>query len=508
MARSSWNPVAALTLGVALGGCAKGIDPPTPTKPAFVEGGEFVMGSTNIDPCNKSKIRADNNAVSIACKAEFQSEAIQHRVRVGDFCLDEHEVTVDQYRHCAERGDCDGRPKATGAGQPSLPGTIGKYYNNPDTYADYPVLGVTWQQAKLYCAFRGGRLPTEAEWEYAAKSGESDRKFVWDDPELVARCDENRGAIAFGECSNDQPRAVKTSREDRTEDGVYDLGANAQEWVEDRFDFLAYCDENQNGKSIDDLFKKMTQVNKLPDPVNSGRDLLSRLLADGQDATCYKREENDEPKGCDDLLLDCYRRCSSSYDEDNRKNTERWISDTCEARHGPVDLDGEVGEYCSDGEPTENCSDPDDPDATAPQKCNDLCDCIDDFDDDDVPDDDADCLHRCNAGLTTCMRDGDGQCVDEAVRFVCYSGDQGSRPRPLCIARGNGGVVEDPLAKTWRDEELDGYYVVRGGSFQSEYLDGACMLRTTNRQREKIHNQNVGFRCAYNANSEICRAAR
>ena len=102
-------------------------------------------------------------------------------------------------------------------------------------YAERPVSQVTWLAAQRYCAARGQRLPTEAEWEFAARPRPGDR-FPWgvDAP----RCN----GVVFGrlrgqECHalGTEPEPVGRSLQDVTPQGIYDLGGNVAEWVQDRF---------------------------------------------------------------------------------------------------------------------------------------------------------------------------------------------------------------------------------------------------------------------------------
>jgi serine/threonine-protein kinase len=100
-----------------------------------------------------------------------------------------------------------------------------------------PVGQITWDGASLYCTGRGKRLPTEAEWEFAAR-GRTARRFPWG--EQVPRC----GEVAWGRdedlpCAprplEPGPLAVGAAPLDRTPEGVRDLGGNVMEWVQDQF---------------------------------------------------------------------------------------------------------------------------------------------------------------------------------------------------------------------------------------------------------------------------------
>ena len=105
----------------------------------YVPAGEFWMGSDEGDIDEKPR----------------------HRVYVDAFWIDRTEVTNAQYRKCVEEGTCSAPSKLSSY-------TRDSYYNNP-AFDDYPVVWVSWAQARQYAAWVGGRLPTEAEWEHAAR---------------------------------------------------------------------------------------------------------------------------------------------------------------------------------------------------------------------------------------------------------------------------------------------------------------------------------------------------
>ncbi|MEM9455687.1 MAG: SUMF1/EgtB/PvdO family nonheme iron enzyme [Myxococcota bacterium] len=131
-----------------------------------------------------------------------------------EYCLDTAEVTVDQYRECVEAGACDVPPR-------SRFGT----WRNPDR-RDHPVTDVNWYDAIAYCEHAGKRLPTAAEWEWAARGRDEARPYPWGSRPPTAdlacwdRADGKLGTCAAGE------HALGSSR-----DGVLDLAGNVWEWT-------------------------------------------------------------------------------------------------------------------------------------------------------------------------------------------------------------------------------------------------------------------------------------
>ena len=166
------------------------------------EGNSFSIGQAQLDPC--STFSATDNVIRLPANQWRESERIVHEVEVGAFCMDQHEVTLTQYRHCQARGDC-GQPKFSNAGDDDKRGFVARYWSDPARYGDHPVVGVSWNDAVAYCDFRGGRLPTETEWEYAAQS--QCCCTIIDEPTLIDFIDgdcmspDHAGQIALGACS-------------------------------------------------------------------------------------------------------------------------------------------------------------------------------------------------------------------------------------------------------------------------------------------------------------------
>ncbi|MBI5350813.1 MAG: SUMF1/EgtB/PvdO family nonheme iron enzyme [Chloroflexi bacterium] len=165
----------------------------------FVPAGEFEMGS------NDNDLEASD------------SEKPRHKVKLPDYWIDKTEVTNQQYQLCVEAGGCS---KLSITSSPTRP----DYYVNV-VYADYPLIWLSWDQASAYCKWAGRRLPSENEWEKAAR-GVDARLYPW---------------------GNDAPNNTLLNYDllvgDTTKVGSYpngaspysalDMSGNVIEWVED-----------------------------------------------------------------------------------------------------------------------------------------------------------------------------------------------------------------------------------------------------------------------------------
>jgi len=165
-----------------------------------VPAGKFLMGSTN----------ADSDA--------GDNEAPQHTVTLDAFWIDWTEVTNDQYRQCVEAGVCE------------IPTTCswGVSTYNDSSKKDHPVVCVQWHDAQAYCEWAGARLPTEAEWEKAAR-GVGGHRYPW------GNIDPSCSMAQFSTCGG-QTVSVSSKPAGASPFDAQGMAGNVWEWVADRYD--------------------------------------------------------------------------------------------------------------------------------------------------------------------------------------------------------------------------------------------------------------------------------
>ena len=147
----------------------------------------------------------------------YGDEGPEHTVTLGAYWIDKTEVPNGAYGLCVQAGDCKAPAKHNSNG-------IDYYFGNPQ-YADYPVLFVSWKDAQNYCDWAGQRLPTEAEWEKAAR-GTDGRMYPWGntapDPSLADFGNNKWDVVATG----NYPGGASPF-------GALDMAGNVWEWVSD-----------------------------------------------------------------------------------------------------------------------------------------------------------------------------------------------------------------------------------------------------------------------------------
>jgi formylglycine-generating enzyme required for sulfatase activity len=189
---------------------------------AYVPEGPFLMGCSN------------DTAGERGCALDAQPI---HAVYLNAYMIDKTEVSNAQYADCVVAGACLPPISISSA-------TREHYYDNP-AYTHYPVVQMDWNRANAYCQWVGKRLPTEAEWEKAAR-GNDLRPYPWGFEEMS--CEKsNTGILYYNE--QGEPRGYycvgDTAPVDSYADyaspyGVLNMVGNAQEWVNDIYLRLYY----------------------------------------------------------------------------------------------------------------------------------------------------------------------------------------------------------------------------------------------------------------------------
>jgi len=157
-----------------------------------------------------------------------------HRVHLSSYCMDITEVTVADYQAC---------PSTT-----CTTPTVGEFYNwSVSGRENHPINGVDWLQSRAYCQWRGGDLPTEAQWEYAAR-GADGRAYPWGEESPDAQ-------LCWGNPSGRRSTcAVRSFPSGYSPFGISDMAGNVWEWARDYFatytGSTASSVENPTGPSV------------------------------------------------------------------------------------------------------------------------------------------------------------------------------------------------------------------------------------------------------------------
>jgi formylglycine-generating enzyme required for sulfatase activity len=146
-----------------------------------------------------------------------------HQVYLGSFYMDKYEVTNALYKACVDAGGCT-------LPEQMMSYTRSSYYGTSE-FENHPVIYVSWNNAIAYCQWRGANLPTEAQWEKAAR-GTDGRTYPWGEG---IDCDKAN----YSNCKGDTA-SVGNYESGKSPYGIYDMAGNVLEWVKDWYDGLYY----------------------------------------------------------------------------------------------------------------------------------------------------------------------------------------------------------------------------------------------------------------------------
>ncbi len=175
----------------------------------FVLAGNFIMGSDNYS---------------------YAQEKPVHTVYLDSFYIDKYEVTNALYKACVDTGLCS-PPKEMKSY------TRNSYYGNSQ-YDDYPVIYVDWNMSNTYCQWRGAQLPTEAQWEKAAR-GTDGRDYPWGEGIACSKANSLN-------CSVGDTAIVGSYKNGVSPYGIYDMAGNVWEWVADWYSETYYQNSPQS----------------------------------------------------------------------------------------------------------------------------------------------------------------------------------------------------------------------------------------------------------------------
>ncbi len=214
----------------------------------YIPAGEFLMGA----PPSEHGLNED--------------ELPQHSIYLDTFWISKTQVTNAMFTACVNAGICNY----------SVSHTTNPHYLDP-LYANHPVVYISWEMAQIYCHWTGGCLPTEAEWEKAAR-GPDGARYAWG---------EDLPRLKFVNTNNEYgtTTAAGIFPYGKSYYGVYDMGGNVREWVYDWYDPAYYQNTPERnpmgpltgekrvlkGASFSDDYRYCRASNRLShDPISPG----------------------------------------------------------------------------------------------------------------------------------------------------------------------------------------------------------------------------------------------
>ena len=220
----------------------------------YIPSGKFMMGSEEVDT------EALGKEFGLRKGRYYEDEAPKRKVFLKGFYMDIYEVTNRQYKEFVEK---TGYP-------PPQTWENGAY---PEGEGDYPAANVTWHDANNYCGWVNKRLPTEEEWEKAAR-GPKGNIYPWG----------NEYDPKKANLETEKTAAVGSYQTDRSYYGVYDMGGNVMEWVDSWY-------ERYPGNNLDNKdYGKQYKVLRGGVGGQSGHYVINKIYARGSNRNYYLPE--------------------------------------------------------------------------------------------------------------------------------------------------------------------------------------------------------------------------
>jgi len=220
-----------------------------------VDGGTFQMGTTPQEV--QSAVDECVNVFGGACTVAMgQDSAPEHSVTINPFQMERYEVTYEQYMAFlnsmgpnSHLNGCDGQPCLATRNESDTSNVTfdSANYRVPDIIRNFPVTNVTWYGANTYCRSIGRRLPTEAEWEHAAR-GSQNTLYPWGNTFDTTRANTNRPPADDPSLEGAEP--VDSYPNGVSEYGVFNLAGNVAEWVNDWYSDTWYSQQAAQQPSL------------------------------------------------------------------------------------------------------------------------------------------------------------------------------------------------------------------------------------------------------------------
>lgn len=227
----------------------------------YIPAGEFLMGTSpeQLSPLIEECIEILGNDFVEACESKYNNQTPQHVVYLDAYWIDKYEVSNAMF--VAFLNDVGWRPYQSepwyiiaDKGPPLDIHFTGDSWIVDEGFEDYPIWQVPWYGADAYCNWAGRRLPTEAEWEKAAR-GDDGRQYPWGDSEPTCEL-AMHGSLTYEYCGDAIHVEVDQLPDGASPYGVFNMLGNVEEWVADWYDsdYYQYSpNENPIGPEEGDL---------------------------------------------------------------------------------------------------------------------------------------------------------------------------------------------------------------------------------------------------------------
>jgi len=232
-------------LGQCIDDCAGILCGPSPTL-GFDCGSCWTGSACNEGHCQVEMMAVPAGVFQMGCDREIDinecmpHESPLHQVMLTKaYFVDRTEVTQSEYKRCVDAGVC------------TAPGDSYGLWS-PETRPAFPVHGISWPQADVYCLWVGKRLPTEAEWEKAAR-GTDGRKYPWGNDDGTCAEAVRYYYDGYSTCGGGGPLPVcSKSPAGDSPYGLCDMAGNVAEWVADRYGENYYWENYFSGEPVID----------------------------------------------------------------------------------------------------------------------------------------------------------------------------------------------------------------------------------------------------------------